>query len=565
MNSLHVKSFFEYLMGIPNDYWTNVPNDPDPASQLVRDGVAVEDDMVLRALIPHMRPKRGRKRPDESETPLSAQRPRLSPSSAIDGHRPGDVPPWLAPGRGGMSAHPDTARSAHPGLGPGDGSITPFSRWPESAITPSTRGVFWDDDLSGEPRSAMSPLNPKAGRHRRGTKNVSSAWRVGGADSGGKMRGRPPVNRTPIEGPGISPFSVSLKSHETAAHIHTTQAPPPAGPTSQPPSTAGETTSQPRDQPTVPFASPRRTMTAPAMTTGIQNQNQNPPDTNRPPRPSISLQVPQRTGGPVRLATPPPPPIPVPPPPAVFVSGTDEDTIFPGHFPQGRRASTEWPTRVGEVVNHCRCHGGVHRVSGLMHAGIGECIGDYHFERAADRTNVDSLLNYFARMTREGEWVDTEGNAAERPSPDEITAITNAMVEDIYRNSTSPETFLVNLGALAGARMLMDVRPRYVRLPDGVRSHSYGISWEYRFSNIRGAFSMTQSVPWSMYQRPGARESALGSASAPGSCQDGNAGHAEAPVQGLSAEDWKRKYETLLHEVGEREQMLAGQNKDSAA
>ncbi|KAF4123880.1 ARS binding protein 2 [Geosmithia morbida] len=535
MNSLHVKSFFEYLMGIPNEYWNNVPDDPDPASQPVRDGVAVEDDMVLRALIPHMRPKRGRKRPDEAETPLSAQRPRLSPSSAIDSHRPGDVTPWLVPGKGPLSAHPDAVRSAHPGLGLGDGSQTPFSRWPNSAITPTVRGAFWDDDPTGEPRSAMSPSYTKIGRQRRGTKNVSSAWRVGGPESRGKTRGRPPVNRTPVDAPGeLAPRAAAMQPVLGVGE--------PSSATHQLPETPSG----------VPYSRPKRTMTAPALSSGSQNGTHI--EGQRPARPSISLQVPQRTGGAVRLATPPPPPaLPTPHacrPPAVVI--LSEEDASQGQQPGERKHSNGWPTRVEHAVNEdrCRCKGAHHRSADARHSGMGDCIDDYHFERTEDRTNVDMLLNYFMRMAREGDWVDADGRPAERPAPDEMAGIVNAMVEDIYRNSPSPETFLVNLGALAGARMLMPSPPKYSRLPDGDRCHKFAISWEYRFSSISGAFSMTQVVPWSMWRRPsvGQQQNHQQQHSGEGSC-----GSSDGNENVLTADDWKRKYEALQAEMGERE------------
>ncbi|CAI4211846.1 unnamed protein product [Parascedosporium putredinis] len=76
MHSMHVDAFFEYLMGRPHHpYWSEVT--PDPAlSEQGKDGVAPEDDMALRALLPHIRPKRGRKREaDGGRSP--SQRPRL--------------------------------------------------------------------------------------------------------------------------------------------------------------------------------------------------------------------------------------------------------------------------------------------------------------------------------------------------------------------------------------------------------------------------------------------------------------------------------------------------------
>lgn len=74
MNSMHVKAFFEYLMDRPNEYWTNIPTDPNPVAWPVRDGVAFEDDMALRAVVPEIRPKRGRKRPDPDVGPAPATR-----------------------------------------------------------------------------------------------------------------------------------------------------------------------------------------------------------------------------------------------------------------------------------------------------------------------------------------------------------------------------------------------------------------------------------------------------------------------------------------------------------
>ena len=52
---------FEYLLERQHPYWTDIPNDANPALEAGRDGVLPEDDMALRALVPHIRPKRGRR------------------------------------------------------------------------------------------------------------------------------------------------------------------------------------------------------------------------------------------------------------------------------------------------------------------------------------------------------------------------------------------------------------------------------------------------------------------------------------------------------------------------
>ena len=80
MHSMHVKAFFEYVMGIENEYWMEIPTEPNILRQPLREGIAMEDDMALRALMPHIRPKRGRKRPEDAEENKNspAQRQRLS-------------------------------------------------------------------------------------------------------------------------------------------------------------------------------------------------------------------------------------------------------------------------------------------------------------------------------------------------------------------------------------------------------------------------------------------------------------------------------------------------------
>ena len=201
MHSMHVKSFFEYLMGITNEYWTNIPSDPNPIGQSMRDGVAVEDDMALRALLPHIRPKRGRKRPEsEDSSNPAAQRQRLSPGSAVDDTR---HPHWQSTPIDPRSAMPldavQTPASAWP---PHDTAQTPLTRWPASAITPSTRNHFWDDNV--DPASAVTPSKAKTGNQRRGAKNVSSAWKLAGQEPSVKTRGRPPMNRTPIDTPSTA-------------------------------------------------------------------------------------------------------------------------------------------------------------------------------------------------------------------------------------------------------------------------------------------------------------------------------------------------------------------------
>src|SRR6266536_146806 len=90
-----------------------------------------------------------------------------------------------------------------------DGSQTPLSAYPQSAITPTiNRGQLWND----EPRSAITP---KSRSRRRHGPAVSSAWPSNGSASSGKLRGRPPSNRSVQDGP-FSTFPANPGSRDVS-------------------------------------------------------------------------------------------------------------------------------------------------------------------------------------------------------------------------------------------------------------------------------------------------------------------------------------------------------------
>ncbi|TFB03714.1 ARS-binding protein 2 [Trichoderma ghanense] len=563
MNSMHVKAFFEYLMDITNDYWTNVPDDPNPTSQPVRDGVAIEDDMALRALLPHIRPKRGRKRPEADDgagSPVT-QRQRLSPPSAVD-----------AP-RASWSAHPDARAqgmpmdSLRPGVaaawGLGDAVHTPLSRYPNSAITPSTgRSSFWDDAL--EPRSAITPSKPKLSTHRRGPKNVSSAWKPGGGDSSSKPRGRPPINRTPAEPSPPNPPPMT----SWAPTPDSNPSDPPLAAVSKEPMPlapdAAQMHPQIRNQVVAARADPVASMQAaqvrvqpqppaqvqiippPASSSnlGVAGMGINPLDGTRPARPSISLQVPERQGGTVRLATPPLPPS------MVSVNGlpANEAPALQGVPNQGLPApqANGWdpfsqPPTAGVYETNT-----VPTSAGASQAGsTSREVPRYFFEGLEDRTNVDGLISYFTHVLHNSDWVDPEGNQQEIAGMDECTAMVNATVEHMYRNAESSQAFLINLAALCGAKMLMTNRPRCYRVETSEGVYTYYFDWQYRFGHLKGQFTMTHSVPVTMWKKPSAREAA--EASQPGGPSTG---------ENLTTEQWQVKYGALMDELEKRDQEL---------
>lgn len=561
MNSMHVKAFFEYLMEITNDYWTNIPNDPNPIGQPVRDGVAIEDDMALRALLPHIRPKRGRKRPEADDTTESpvAQRQRLSPPSAIDGPRAS----WPAlPDARAQGMVMDPSRPGAPAWGPGDSVQTPLARYPNSAITPSTRSPFWDDAL--EPRSATTPSKPKLS-HRRGPKNVSSAWKPGGADGSAKPRGRPPINRTPLEPSppnppppmtSWAPTPDSNPSDPPVAVVPKESMPMTPDPAQMHPQIRNQVVSAhvdsvpPQVQAQVHIIAPPASANLPMAGMGISAL-----DGGRPARPSISLQVPERQGGTVRLATPPLPP----PPPLPMVSVNDlqanDGPALPGGGPgpggpppsislpppqaNGWDPFSQMPTTYETVAPPTSAG------STSQAGSTSRDVPRYFFEDLEDRTNVDGLISYFTHVLHNSDWVDPQGNQQEIAGMDECTAMVNATVEHMYKNAESSQAFLINLAALCGAKMLMTNRPRCYRVETSAGVYSYHFDWQYRFGDLKGQFTMTHSVPVTMWKKP----------------EPGEAGAASQPAdasmeEGLTTEQWQAKYGALMDELERRDQEL---------
>lgn len=171
-------------------------------------------------------------------------------------------------------------------------------------------------------------------------------------------------------------------------------------------------------------------------------------------------------------------------------------------------------------------------------------VEEYYFEKTKERTNVDTLISFFMRATQDGQWFDQNGQPAEAASMEEAAAITNCTLQEMLKTATSPQAFLINLGALAGARTLMTTRPKYYRMPDGDDCHNYKFEWEYTFAHLQGHFNMVQRVPWTMWKKP-----------LP-AWENDEAGERDGG-QGMSAEEWKQKYKALLGEMKKREQELA--------
>jgi ARS binding protein 2 len=300
MRAMHIDAFFEFCLGKPHRYYTELPTAAANSSEEGRDGVPLEEDLALRALMPEWRPKRGRKKNEEKESETALDQP-APKRPHIESHHssieydglgvhsaifPGSAQPWTAypddvnhDGWNNMpSALPpgqNMPPNVNPNLFPGRAGFE-FPRWrrdmspsnyPQSAVT---LGHRHPEIVTNEPQSAITPSSSsktKSSRRRHGPA-VSSAWPRKGNAGQGKQRGRPPAPKATQDEPQSGELS--------------------------------------NEQPTG----------VPPMLHEIQHQSQvvphparsQAPPTQHPPqsRPNkLQLQVPQRLGGPVRLATPP--------------------------------------------------------------------------------------------------------------------------------------------------------------------------------------------------------------------------------------------------------------------
>ena len=301
MRAMHIDAFFEFCLGKPHRYYTELPTAATNYSEEGRDGVPLEEDLALRALMPEWRPKRGRKKNEEKETENSieqpaAKRPQLDTQhSAIDYDGlgmhsaifPVSGPPWtayqedinqdawaMAPEmQQGQSIPANVNSDMFPGRTGFD-----FPRWrrelspsgyPQSAIT---LGHRQPEAVINEPQSAITPSSSSKTTSQSRRKHgpaISSAWPRKGDAGSGKQRGRPPAQKTTQE------------EAESAV-----------------PSATGMDGQSNPIQNVKPAGQPTPPSTIPQPSTQQYQPLQARPD-------KLQLRVPERLGGPVRLATPP--------------------------------------------------------------------------------------------------------------------------------------------------------------------------------------------------------------------------------------------------------------------
>ncbi|KAJ8071423.1 hypothetical protein OCU04_001743 [Sclerotinia nivalis] len=457
LHAMHVDAFFEYLLNKPHVYWTEVPLPNEPPSELGRDGVTADEDLALRALLPETRPKRGRKkaedRDDDDMGRSPSQRPRLhsptlpedfliaraslhpdsaTPATATSSFQQGfdsRLSPWSA-----TEVRGPLVNNFRWGAPPE--SATPLSAYPQSALTPSTRTHLWPD--SNEPQSATTP-NKSRSRRRHGPA-VSSAWPSNGSASAGKLRGRPPSNRSVTDGP-FSTFPAnpgSIRDTPTATPTVADSEIPnffPAGVEANP-----------------PVSNP-------------QTQN------SRPNR--LSLQVPQRKGGNVRLATPPPP--------VVLLNGETDTNLQ--HDLMNQSQQTSLMEYFNNPINEPPDPSFEHFVSIA-----------FRQNEDFDRTNIDALESHFIGEILVAEWYDVAGNSIQRCSIDEASKICKQVIQNLQAESSSTEAFLVNLSALAGGPLMTRLRVTRIEFSGPPLRVDYECHWKMKFGSLEGNFTIRATV-----------------------------------------------------------------------
>ena len=326
MRAMHIDAFFEYLLGKQHPYYLQIPSLHNPFPSEGRDGVPLEEDLAIRALDPSLKPKRGRRKAEDGEEDMdfdegtpARKRPQLDtsipfgnalqpqsgyPSGAHQDPMGGFLTPqdaWTAVSSALTPSSAMTAVSA-PGR-PAQKNLTPYSaspmsgqqfRWrlntqndpqtphPLSAVTPQSAYPFFD-----EPQSAVTPSQAKTRARRRHGPAVSSAWSGNNTSSTGKLRGRPPSNRSIRDGPFVT-FPANPKTQEG----------PPIDrhPGNLTPIVERSHSDVPGPESVFRFPPTPASAVSPSKPEG--------PLSAGPLKKRLSLQVPQIIGNPVRLVTP---------------------------------------------------------------------------------------------------------------------------------------------------------------------------------------------------------------------------------------------------------------------
>ncbi|KAF1832010.1 hypothetical protein BDW02DRAFT_641105 [Decorospora gaudefroyi] len=235
MRAMHIDAFFEYLLGKQHPYFLQIPSLHNSFPSEGRDGVPLEEDLAIRALDPKFKPKRGRRKAEDGDDDMdfeegtpARKRPQLDtsipfgnvlqpqsayPTSAHPNNIHGGFltpqDPWTAVSTVTPSSAM-TAASAPSRLG--QSNLTPYTASPMSGQQLRWRLNTQDTPQTPHPLSAVTPHTKSRSRRRHGPA-VSSAWSSNNSSATGKLRGRPPSNRSIRDGPFVT-FPANPKTRE---------------------------------------------------------------------------------------------------------------------------------------------------------------------------------------------------------------------------------------------------------------------------------------------------------------------------------------------------------------
>ena len=338
---------------MPNSYYLDRPIASEVMTEVARDGVPAEEDLALRALLPEWRPKRGRRKAEDGENESQSskkahrrsasadffpnfddQYPTNPPSAALWSGQSQQTDAWsaaqvaIAPKAANSSQTPPFNQLSAQSTGSqqikwrlNDPENTPSTPYPQSAITPRhnfSASPSFEEPKSANPASAMSNKSPLARIRKRHGPAVSSAWSTNSTTATGKLRGRPPSNRSVQDGP-FSTFPANPNTRGT-----------PTINVSAPRSTANENLSPSQTK------NDSSALSHLKHVSGISPQVMIEPPISRKPS-KLQLQVPEHSGGPVRLATPP----------TVLING--ETNRHASSFDPERRSSADFFKELDEV------------------------------------------------------------------------------------------------------------------------------------------------------------------------------------------------------------------------
>ena len=550
--------------------------------------------MALRALLPHVRPKRGRRKPEEDDVNKSpSQRPRLDSPALADEfvHEKVDgLDPWSAhPDGRHPFFFPDPSRLGAPPVptswSAGDALQTPLTTYPQSAITPSTRAGFWEN----EPRSAVTPSKSKGTGRRHGPKVLSSAWRSGSGGSG-KTRGRPPINRPQVGGSSEGPFFTFPSEAAGPTRPSPSQnSGIPVPPQPRPTSAAGSnvalsgrqvaaqaskasscqlTPPNPPHQEATAATSSSKLSAVPARISIFQCSSH--PPNRPPPRPAkpsgLSLQVPQRPTGCVRLATPPP---------VVMVNGqTAGSGVSTGqdHGQGAPHVASQAAPAIGLGIGSGPASYLYNQADGLAHIqfcadaplipgppttpGAGPpslmatalpsstpnsgpaALSPVQPTEAEDRTNVAEIEAFFADEMLQANWFDNQDKQIPPASLEEIKAIIDTILERLLKGAPTKQMFLINLAALAGGKFLMTNRKlKITRLLEESDRTTYTCQWELRYGGVKGTLDMKDTVLHEKWKKH----------------SDENL---QVETESLQISEWEKRYKELLEVVRAKDRRL---------